>query len=66
MFSIIQNYLVCMMDSLCMLKHKQIRGMCSEKHFVVQGFILIQCNNHVQLLAYAILAKSEWINGQMN
>ena len=29
-------------------KQQQIRIICTEKHFVVQFFIVIVCNNHVQ------------------
>ena len=36
-----------------------------KKHFVVQHFILIMCNSHVQEID-EIFVKSKWINIQMN
>ena len=53
------------MGSVYVRKHQQIRKTCTVKHVVIQHFILIVCNNHVQSLAYVVFVKSEWINGQM-
>ena len=36
------------MGSEYVQKPQQICKICTEKHFVVQCFILIVCNNHVQ------------------
>ena len=36
-----------------------------EKYFVVQRFIMIMHNSHVNT-AYAIFVKSKWINSQQN
>ena len=54
------------MSSVYAQKHKQICKNCTEKHFVVQCFILIVCNNHVYKLVYVALVNSKWINDQMN
>ena len=53
------------LDAFCICM-KQFCKICSEKKFVVQCFIMIVCNSHIQQFTYAVYVKSKWINGQMN
>ena len=68
--SIELNYLICTIklwtSSVYMGKHQQIRKCCTEKHFVVQHFILIVCKDmynylHMQYLKKNNIFTLKWI-----